>query len=54
MPDFEIRYFYDDGTLAMVRVTSRRNKVDAEACARQEQEAYAHFEVREIGPLAQQ
>lgn len=54
MPDFEIRYFHADGSLTMVRVTSRLTKADAEACARNNQETHAHFEVREIGALAEQ
>ena len=54
MPDFEIRYFHADGSLAMVRVTSRPTKTDAEACARRDQEAHPRFEVREIGALARQ
>ena len=54
MPDFEIRYFHADGSLAMVRVTSRLTKADAEACARHDQETCAHFDVREIGVLAPQ
>jgi hypothetical protein len=54
MPDFEIRYFHADGSLAMVRVTSRPTKAEAEACARQDQEHYTHFEVREVGALAPQ
>lgn len=50
MPDFEIRYFHIDGSLAIVHITSRDTAVEAEEHAKHHQQDYAHFEVREIGP----
>jgi len=51
MPDFEIRYFHADGSLAIVHITVQANQVDAEDRARSNLDDYAHFEVRQIGAL---
>ena len=48
MPDFEIRYFNADGTLAIVHVTSHETRSEAEAHARLHQHSHHHFEVREV------
>ncbi|HVU21686.1 MAG TPA: hypothetical protein VHE09_13225 [Rhizomicrobium sp.] len=50
MPDFEIRYFYADGTLAFVHITAQASSTDAEEQAKSNQETFARFEVREIKP----
>jgi len=47
VPDFEIRYFYADGTLAVIRMTSLDTREEAEAHARHHQQHHARFEVRE-------
>jgi hypothetical protein len=52
MPDFEIRYFHDDGTLAIVHITSLATTIEAEGHAKQHQFDYAKFEVREMGAPA--
>jgi hypothetical protein len=48
MPDFEIRYFHADGTLAVIRVTSHDTREEAEAHARLHRQHHANFEVHEI------
>ena len=48
MPDFEIRYFHADGSLAVVHVTSHDFLSQAEEYARGHQGGYARFEVQEI------
>lgn len=48
MPDFEIRYFNEDGTLAIVHVTSHETRADAEALARLNQHLHHRFEVFEL------
>ncbi len=50
MTDFEIRYFHADGTLALVVITAQSTESEAEEQARLKQDAFAHFEVREIRP----
>ncbi len=47
MPDFEIRYFRDDGTLAIVHITVCDSLTEAREHARQHQQHYARFEVFE-------
>jgi hypothetical protein len=47
MPDFEIRYFYADGSLAVVHVTTHAFMADAEGHAKLHQGEYAHFTVEE-------
>ena len=49
MPDFEIRYFHTDGTLAIVHVTSHETIEEAELHARHNQKDHAHFEVQRVG-----
>ena len=48
MPDFEIRYFHADGTLAIVHITVCDSAAEAEEHARQHQQNYSRFEVFEI------
>ncbi len=48
MPDFEIRYFHADGTLAIVHITVCDSHADAEERARTHQSDYSRFEVFEI------
>jgi hypothetical protein len=50
VPDFEIRYFHADGTLAVVHVTSHPTFTDAEEHARRHRHPHDRFEVREAGP----
>jgi hypothetical protein len=52
MPDFEIRYFHLDGSLAIVHITSLATAIEAEAHAKHHQQEYARFEVREVGAQA--
>ena len=47
VPDFEIRYFHADGTLAVIRMTKHGTREEAEAYATHHQHGYARFEVRE-------
>jgi hypothetical protein len=51
MPDFEIRYFLADDSLALVRVNSFASDAEAEAYARANQEHYVRFEVRRFDGL---
>jgi hypothetical protein len=53
MPDFEIRYFHADGSLAVVHVTTHTFKTDAEAYAKLNQRDYARFTVEENGSMSQ-
>ncbi|MGH6872738.1 MAG: hypothetical protein ACREHE_14650 [Rhizomicrobium sp.] len=46
MPDFEIRYFHADGSLALVHVTAAPTDEDALKHARLHQQHYNRFEVR--------
>jgi hypothetical protein len=48
MPDFEIRYFHADGSLAVVHVTTYDFQSQAEEYARRHQGGHAHFAVQEI------
>lgn len=49
MPDFEIRYFRPDGSLALIHVTAHETRADAEVLARLNQHSHARFEVIEVG-----
>jgi hypothetical protein len=49
MPDFEIRYFRTDGTLALVHVTSHETMEEAVLHARRNQKDHARFEVQRAG-----
>ncbi len=53
MPDFEIRYFRANGTLAVVHVTSHETIEEAELCARDHLDDYARFEIHELKGAAQ-
>lgn len=46
MPDFEIRYFLADDSLALVRVNTFASDADAAAYAHANIEHYARFEIR--------
>ena len=46
----QIRYFYADGSLALVHITVQATVAEAETHAGTNQEGYARFEVREINP----
>jgi hypothetical protein len=48
VPDFEIRYFHFDGTLALVHVTSHETHSEAETHARLNQHPHDRFEVQEV------
>jgi hypothetical protein len=50
VPDFEIRYFHADGTLAVVHVTSHPTHAEAIEHARRHQHPHDRFEVMEVGP----
>ena len=50
MPDFEIRYFHADGTLAVVHVTSHATVAEAEEHARRNRHTHDRFEIHEAGP----
>jgi hypothetical protein len=50
MPDFEIRYFHPDGSLAVVHVTSHGSHAEAVEHARRNQHPHDKFEVRPLGP----
>ena len=52
MPDFEIRYFHTDGTLAVIRMTTHGTREEAEAHARHHQQSHARFEVHEANLAA--
>ena len=47
MPDFEIRYFNADGTLAVIHMTTHGSREEAEAHALHHLQSHARFEVRE-------
>jgi hypothetical protein len=51
LPDFEIRYFRMDGTLAIVHITACDSHAEAEECARTQQHDHARFEIFEITPV---
>jgi hypothetical protein len=53
VPDFEIRYFHADGSLAVIRVTSHGTREEAETHARLHQQGHARFELREFNIAAQ-
>jgi len=50
LPDFEIRYFHADGTLAIVHITACDSPAEAEERARTQQDGHARFEIFEITP----
>ena len=49
MPDFEIRYFNTDGSLALVHVTSHASLDKAAEHAARHQHPHDRFEVHEVG-----
>lgn len=49
MPDFEIRYFHADGSLALIHVTAHETRAEAENLARLNQDSHHRFEVIEMG-----
>jgi hypothetical protein len=51
MPDFEIRLFYSDGTLALVLVSHHQTEQQADAYARRLVTNLTRYEIRRImGP----
>jgi hypothetical protein len=48
VPDFEIRYFNADGSLALVHVTSHASRAEAERHAARHQHPHDRFEVYEV------
>jgi hypothetical protein len=54
MPDYEVRYFHADGTLAIVHMVSHASEDDAHEHARRNQKDHARFELRagDGSPLA--
>ena len=53
MPDFEIRYYRTDGTLALVHITIQPNERHAREYAMRHQGDHVRFEVRANGPQTQ-
>jgi hypothetical protein len=53
MPDYEIRYFRADGTLALVQITVQSSEQQAREHARRHQGDYARYELRMTGPQTQ-
>jgi hypothetical protein len=49
MPDFEIRYFDADGSLAVIHVTSHDTMEEAELHARRNQKDHIRFAVQRVG-----
>ncbi|HEX3674900.1 MAG TPA: hypothetical protein VHU87_11555 [Rhizomicrobium sp.] len=47
MPDYEIRYFHADGSLAIVHISAHASHEDARAHAKSNLGDHAHFEVRD-------
>lgn len=48
MPDFEIRYYYANGGLGLVRMTAHDTRATAEEHARRHQDIFARYEVIEM------
>jgi hypothetical protein len=48
VPDFEIRYFNADGSLALVHVTSHASHAEAVEHAARHQHPHDRFEVHEV------
>jgi len=51
VPDFEIRYFHLDGSLALIHVTAHETRAQAESQAELNRHKHARFEVIEMSPL---
>jgi len=49
VPDYEIRYFHDDGSLALIHVTAHETRAEAENLAELNLHPHARFEVIEVG-----
>jgi hypothetical protein len=48
VPDFEIRYFNADGSLALVHVTSHASRDEAAQHAEQHRHPHDRFEIHEV------
>lgn len=48
MPNYEIRYFNADGSLALIHMTTQPTQEDADAHARENQGTHARYEIRQI------
>jgi hypothetical protein len=46
MPDYEIRYFLADGSLALVHISSHASENEAREHARVHQQDFVRFEIR--------
>jgi hypothetical protein len=53
MPDFEIRYYRPDGSLALVQITIQPSEQHAREYAQRHQGEHARFELRQNGPQTQ-
>jgi len=51
VPDFEIRYFHVDGSLALIHVTAHETRVEAENLARLNQHPHHRYEVIELSAV---
>jgi len=51
VPDFEIRYFHFDGSLALIHVTAHETRAQAESHAELNRHPHARFEVIEMSSL---
>jgi hypothetical protein len=51
MPDYEIRLYHRDGSLALVHVSHHETDEDAHAQARQLREEYLRYELRRDGEV---
>jgi hypothetical protein len=47
MPDYEIRYFHADGSLALIHISAHASHDAARAHAKSNLGEHAHFEVRD-------
>jgi hypothetical protein len=54
MPDFEIRYFRADGSLALVHMTYHDSESEARDHAHRHQQDHARFEIRATDGAPQQ
>jgi hypothetical protein len=49
MPDYEIRYFHADGSLAVIHISAHASHDEVRAHARLHQGDHARFEIRDGG-----
>jgi hypothetical protein len=53
MPDYEIRYYRADGSLALVQITVQQSERHAREYAQRNQQNHARFELRMNGRQTQ-